>query len=77
MNLNIEDFLNLPSVKVVGGGKISDFYALQLQLTNAEINCPNCQKKLETIHQIRHILVRDLSISGIEVYLKVPRRRFY
>ena len=38
MNLKIEDFLNLPNIKVVGGGKISDFYALQLQFTNAGIN---------------------------------------
>ncbi len=77
MNLNIEDFLNLPSIKVVNSEKISDFYVLQLQFTNAGINCPHCQKYLDTIHQIRYILVRDLSISGMEVYLKVPRRRFY
>ncbi|WP_373547709.1 ISL3 family transposase [Chamaesiphon sp.] len=77
MNLNIENFLNLPKIKVVGGGQISDFYALQLQFTNEGINCPHCQKYLDALHQIRHILVRDLSICGMEVYLKVPKRRFY
>jgi len=77
MNLNIESFLNLPKVKVVGGKQISDFYALQLQFTNEGINCPHCEKYLDVIHQIRHILVRDLSICGMEVYLKVDRRRFY
>lgn len=77
MNLNIENFLNLPSIKVVGGGKISNFYALQLQFTNEGINCPDCEKYLDTIHQVRYILARDLSISGMEVYLKVPRRKFY
>jgi transposase len=77
MNLNIENFLNLPEIKVVGGGQISDFYVLQLQFTNEGINCPHCEKYLDVVHQIRHILVRDLSISGMEVYLKVPRRKFY
>lgn len=77
MNLNIESFLNLPKVKVVGGKQISDFYALQLQFTNEGINCPHCEKYLDVVHQIRHILVRDLSICGMEVYLKVDRRRFY
>jgi transposase len=77
MNLNIENFLNLPEIKVVGGGQISNFYALQLQFTNQGINCPHCEKYLDVLHQVRHILVRDLSISGMEVYLKVPRRKFY
>jgi len=77
MNLNIENLLNLPKIKIVGGGQISDFYALQVQFINEGINCPHCEKYLDVVHQIRHILVRDLSISGMEVYLKVPRRRFY
>ena len=61
----------------MGGKQISDFYALQLQFTNEGINCPHCEKYLDVVHQIRHILVRDLSICGMEVYLKVDRRRFY
>jgi transposase len=77
MNLNLEDFLNLPETKVVSGGKVSDFWVLQLEFTNQGINCPHCKKYLEIVHQTRYILVRDLSICGMEVYLKVPRRRFY
>jgi transposase len=77
MNLNIDDFLNLPQVKILAGGKVSDFWALQLQLTNQGINCPDCEKYLDVVHQTKYILVRDLPICGMEVYLKVPRRRFY
>jgi transposase len=77
MNLNLENFLNLPQIKVVGGGQILDLYVLQLQLTNEGINCPHCKKYLDIVHQTKYILVRDLSISGMEVYLKVPRRKFY
>ena len=57
--------------------KVSDFYLLQLQLTNQGISCPHCQEYSESLHQTKHILVRDLSIFGVEVYLRVPRRKFY
>jgi len=77
MNLNIDNLLDLPEVKILSGGKISDFWALQLQFTNEGINCPHCEKYLDIVHQTRYILVRDLPICGVEVYLKVPRRRFY
>jgi transposase len=77
MNLNLENFLNLPEIKILTGGQISDFWVLGLEFTNKGINCPHCEKYLEIVHQTRYILVRDLSICGMEVYLKVPRRRFY
>jgi transposase len=35
------------------------------------------EKYLDIVHQTRYILVRDLPICGVEVYLRVPRRRFY
>jgi transposase len=77
MTLNLDSFLNLPEVKILSGGKVSDFWALQLQLTNQGINCPECEKYLDVVHQTKYVLVRDLPICGIEVYLKVPKRRFY
>jgi len=51
-----------------------DYTILKLQLVNDGINCPNCNEYTSTIHQTRSILVRDLSIVGRLVYLKVPRR---
>jgi transposase len=62
---------------VISSEKISDFYLLQLRLTNQGISCPHCKEYSEILHQTKHILVRDLSISGVEVYLRVPRRKFY
>jgi hypothetical protein len=35
--------LNLPETKVVSGGKVSDFWVLQLELTNQGINCPHSE----------------------------------
>ena len=51
-----------------------DYTILKLQLVNDGINCPNCNEYTSTIHQTRSILVRDLSIVGRLVYLKIPRR---
>ena len=51
-----------------------DYTVLKLQLVNDGINCPSCNVYTDKIHQIRSILVRDLSIFGRLVYLKVPRR---
>ena len=50
---------------------------MKLQLVNAGINCPNCSEYISQVHQTRSVLVRDLSIFGQVVYLKVPRRQFY
>jgi transposase len=62
---------------VISSEKVSDFYLLQLRITNEGISCPHCREYSDMLHQTQHILVRDLSISGVEVYLRVPRRRFY
>ena len=43
----------------------------------AGINCPNCNEYISHVHQTRPVLVRDLSVFGQVVYLKVPRRQFY
>ncbi len=34
-------------------------------------------KYTDTIQKISQVLIRDLSIIGIGLYLKVPRRKFY
>ena len=54
-----------------------DAIVVKLQLVKAGINCPNCSKYISQVHQTRSVLVRDLSIFGQVVYLKVPRRQFY
>jgi transposase len=77
MNFHLESLLNLPNVSVFTCHKEVGFTVIHLQLVNEGINCPNCQKYTDVIHQTSHILIRDLSIIGSGVYLKVPRRKFY
>ena len=69
--------MNLPNVIADSYANRLDAIVVKLQLVNAGINCPNCSEYISQIHQTRSVLVRDLSIFGRVVYLKVPRRQFY
>ena len=77
MDFHLNSLLNLPNTTVFTCYKEAGFIFLHLQLTNEGINCPNCQSYTDIVHQTSHILIRDLSIIGAGVYLKVPRRKFY
>ena len=54
-----------------------DAIVVKLQLINAEINCPSRNKYISQVHQTRPISVRNLSVFGRVIYLKVPRRQLY
>ena len=77
MDFHLNALLNLANTTVFTCYKEAGFIFLHLQLTNEGINCPNCQNYTDVVHQNSHILIRDLSITGAGVYLKVPRRKFY
>ena len=77
MNFHLDTLLNLPDIVADSYSSTLDAIVVKLQLINAGINCPNCNKYICQVHQTRPILVRDLSVFGRIVYLKVPRRQFY
>ena len=77
MNFYSDILLKIPNVVVDSYSNTLDAVILKLQFINAGINCPNCNKYICKTHQTRPVLVRDLSIFGQLVYLKVPRRQFY
>jgi len=77
MDFHLNSLLNLPNTTVFTCYKEVGFTVLYLQLINEGINCPNCQNYTDIIHQTSETLIRDLSIFGAGVYLKVPRRKFY
>ena len=76
MDFHLDRLLNLPYVTVESCHALEDYVCLNLRLLNDGITCPHCQQYTEQIHQARPVLVRDLSIFGRGVYLKVPRRQF-
>ena len=77
MDFHLDTLLNLPNAVVDSYSNTLDAIILKLQLINDGINCTNCNEYICKAHQTRPILVRDLSIFGQLVYLKVPRRQFY
>jgi transposase len=76
MDIYLDTLLKLPNVSVFTCYQKEGFIVLDLELINQGINCPYCQTYTDKLHEDRPILVRDLSICGQGVYLKVPRRQF-
>ena len=77
MDFHLNSLLNLPSTTIFTSYKKAGFTFLQLHLLSEGINCSNCRNYTDTTHQTSHTLIRDLSIFGSRVYLKIPRRKFY
>jgi transposase len=77
MDFHLDNLLNLPNVTAESYTNTLDAIVVKIQLINAGINCPNCNEYICQVHQTRPVLVRDLSVFGQVVYLKVPRRQFY
>ena len=77
MDFHLDRLLNLPNVTVFTCYQKEGFNVLELEMLNPEIECNYCQTRTEEIHQNRPILVRDLSICGQGIYLKIPRRQIY
>jgi transposase len=75
MDFHLDTLLNLPNIVAESYSSTLDAIVVKLQLVNAGINCPNCNEYICHVHQTRPILVRDLSVFGQVVYLKVPRRQ--
>jgi transposase len=76
MDIHLDTLLKLPNVTVFTCYQKEGFTILELELLNEGINCPHCESYTDKLHENRPILVRDLSICGQGVYLKVPRRQF-
>ena len=76
MDFHLDNLLNFPQITVLSCQQKEEFIFLKLELLNEGIVCPHCQTYTDNLHQTRPILVRDLSIFGQGVYLKVPRRQF-
>lgn len=77
MDFHLDKLLNFPNVTVFTCYQKEGFTFLQLNLLSSNVNCNYCDFKTDEIHQTRTILIRDLSIFGSPVFLKVPRRQIY
>ena len=73
----LENLLNLPKVNIGNVIQEGKQAFLILSCQEEEVKCNYCGSLTDELHQTNSVLVRDLSISGQMVYLKVPRRKFY
>jgi hypothetical protein len=64
MDFHLDTLLNLPNVTVFTCYHKAGFSILKLDLLNPKISCGFCGSKTDEIHQVRPILMRDLSICG-------------
>ena len=77
MDFHLDKLLNFPNVTVFTCYQKEGFTFLQLDLLSSKVNCNYCDFQTDEIHQTRPTLIRDLSIFGSGVFLKVPRRQIY
>ena len=77
MSFHIEYLLDLPGIRVETCTQVEGKVFLGLSIVSEGIVCHYCKKSTEKLHQNRSTLVRDLSVFGRPVYLKIPRRQFY
>lgn len=77
MNRNFTYLLNLPGVTVKSLKSFQNSVSLDLSVLDKGTHCPHCFHYTEELHQTRSIVVRDLPVNGKDVYLNLPRRRFY
>lgn len=77
MEENLSNLLNLPGVTVESWHYSDSSVSFNLSIIVSGIHCPHCRKYTAELHQVRPILVRDLSTFGKQVYLNLPRRQFY
>jgi transposase len=73
----LENLLDLPNVSIRNVVKEGKEVFLLLGCLKEEVTCPHCSNLTDELHQTKSRLVRDLPISGQEIYLKIPRRKFY
>ena len=73
----LTETLNLPGALVTGYQKHEGIgIFLEIESESHERSCPRCNEVSGSLHQNHKHLVKDLPISGQDVYLKVNRRQF-
>ena len=77
MSFHLDYLLALPGVRVETCTQVDGKIFLGLSILSERIVCHYCKNSTEKLHQNRPVLVRDLSVFGRPVYLKIPRRQFY
>lgn len=71
-----ENLLGLEGLKVRSVLKEGHRIIVKCELIRGEVKCPTCNQKLRSFKQYKNRLVRDLDISGKEVWLDIRLRQY-
>jgi transposase len=77
VSFHLDYLLALPGVRVETCIQVEGKIFLRLSILSEGIVCHHYKNPTEKLHQARPILVKDLSVFGRPVYLKLPLRQFY
>lgn len=72
----LTQLLNLPGMDVETYSDLGAEIVLEIEAHAVKAICPRCGQESTHPHQNHWYLVRDLSISGKQVFLKLNRRQF-
>jgi len=72
----LSDFVDIPSVRVIGYRKEVDRFEIDVELEWNSAVCPGCGVRSSRKHSAKPLLLRDLPCFGRPVYLLLPRRQF-
>lgn len=75
--MNWEEFLELPSIKVLKVENKGDRLIIEVECTNGSAECPRCGKQCNQVHSTHEKLIKDLPILKKKCFIKVHHRRFY
>ena len=73
----LTNLLNIPDIKVIDMLQETSIGKIFIvENLNSEATCPHCGQVSHHLHQNNWYLIKDLPMSGENVYLKINRRRF-
>lgn len=77
MHIELEQLLDLPEVEITSVEIEQRRMTIHCRSRLGEALCPSCLKASKEVRRTYHRRIRDLSITGREVYLQVEVRQFY
>ena len=77
MHIELEQLLDLPEVEITSVEIEQRRMTIHCRSRLGEALCPSCLKASKEVRRTYHRRIRDLSITGREVYLQLEVRQFY
>lgn len=76
MTIELEALLNLPEIEVTGIELTEQQFVVHCRSRFGEALCPNCLRPTKEVKKYYQRTIRDLPITGRDVYLDLEERQF-